>query len=110
MLATAPPATFDPHPNLQDLIASHAARRSSRPSAAVTPKGEAVATVYRLRKLLAALPATERAEVVGLAAVELASLAGDPEQDAEGLVLCLTSAGELFTAHDVDCLAGLEAI
>ena len=95
--------TFD---EIHAAVARHHAAEAKRNA----PKAVAFRAVYTLRSALADLSDAERAEVARVAATELAPLAIQFPPDADGLALCLTSAGEIFTAEDSDCLAGLEAI
>ncbi len=64
--------------------AHRAAQTVQEPAlAALTPKGEATCTVYRLRTQLAALEPTERAEFVGLMFAELDLIAAPAPLPAE---------------------------
>jgi len=96
-------------PTLTALIEAHEQRLAEPITvpAVVTPKGDAVIAVYRLKRLMADLSPADRAEVVGLAVVELGVLAGPIAEDAdddEDLTLCCRCQ-EFYVSADLTCPA-----
>lgn len=51
---------FDPHPNLQDLIAAHHQRQANRQPAAVTPLGAAFRLAHQLARVVRDLDVQDR--------------------------------------------------